>query len=397
MSCSSCHDPAYAYGPPNSLAVQLGGPDLQQPGDRAAPSLRYRDATPPYSDLAMNPDGITIPGPGGGLMWDGRADTLADQVHLPLLNPAEMANVSPEAVVQVVMTGPYADLFKQAFGADAFSNPTAAFQFLGQALQAYELEDPDFHPYNSKLDLYISNKIGGTLTAAEARGLALFLDADNPDDPTDTAHNHPNCVACHYAGPNFNGSNALFTDFTYEAIVPPRNPAIPANADPTHFDMGICGPDRTDHLPQASPDNAQYCGLFKAPGLRNVATRNTFFHNGVMHSLNQVVHFYNTRDTNPELWYPTVGGTPKATPDPDFPTYGLITTQYTGGTVMKFDDLPAQYRANVDVEQPMGDRAPGSKPVMTEQNIKDILCFLNTLTDDYQPPASPPTSGTCVD
>jgi cytochrome c peroxidase len=25
MSCATCHDPGFAYGPPNSLAVQLGG------------------------------------------------------------------------------------------------------------------------------------------------------------------------------------------------------------------------------------------------------------------------------------------------------------------------------------------------------------------------------------
>jgi cytochrome c peroxidase len=41
LSCSSCHDPAFAYGPPNALAVQPGGRDLTQSGIRAVPSLRY--------------------------------------------------------------------------------------------------------------------------------------------------------------------------------------------------------------------------------------------------------------------------------------------------------------------------------------------------------------------
>jgi len=41
--------------------------------------------------------------------------------------------------------------------------------------------------------------------------------------------------------------------------------------------------------------------MFKTPTLRNVATRNVFFHNGAMRSLKDVIHFYNTRDTNPEL------------------------------------------------------------------------------------------------
>ena len=41
MSCASCHDPQYAYGPPNSISVQLGS-DTRQAGVRAVPSLRYK-------------------------------------------------------------------------------------------------------------------------------------------------------------------------------------------------------------------------------------------------------------------------------------------------------------------------------------------------------------------
>lgn len=56
------------------------------------------------------------------------------------------------------------------------------------------------------------------------------------------------------------------------------------------------------------PVNAGYCGMFKTPTLRNVATRKVFFHNGRFKSLRDVIGFYNTRDTNPELWYPVVNG-----------------------------------------------------------------------------------------
>src|ERR1700728_4948465 len=41
MSCATCHSPAHAYGPPNGLAVQFGGPELKLQGMRAVPSLRY--------------------------------------------------------------------------------------------------------------------------------------------------------------------------------------------------------------------------------------------------------------------------------------------------------------------------------------------------------------------
>jgi cytochrome c peroxidase len=382
MSCASCHDPNSAYGPPNKLAVQLGGTDLATAGTRAVPSLRYKDLTPAYSDLLDNPDGISAPGPGGGFTWDGRADTLADQAQIPLLASNEMANASPADVVAKLQASAYADLFKQVFGSAAFADVDSAFLNARKALQAYQLEDRDFHPYSSKFDLYAGNKIGGTLTPAEARGLAVFSDP-----------NTGNCASCHYQGAGLNGSSALFTDFSYEAIGMPRNPAIPANADPSYRDIGICGPLRTDHPAVAGNT---FCGMFKAPTLRNVATRQSFFHNGVMHSLEQVVRFYNTRDTMPELWYPTVGGTPKATPDPGFPSYGLITTQYVGGTVQKFDDLPAIFVGNIDTQMPMDGRAAHSAPPLSEQNIADLLCFLNTLTDGYAPPATPPTTGACT-
>jgi cytochrome c peroxidase len=410
MSCASCHSPQYAYGPPNSLSVQLGS-DPSRAGVRATPSLRYKDATPPYSDNAANPDGVTLAAAGGGFMWDGRAATLAAQAGMPLLNPLEMNNASKADVVAAVQKGAYAALFKQAFGADVFANADAAFADLGAALQAFETEDDSFHPYSSKFDLYVHNKLGGTLTAAETRGLRVFNRGDGG-----------NCAACHYAGVNFDGNQGLMTDFTYQALGAPRNDSsipgnpdpIPANdADAAYFDMGLCGPYRSDHAP-AAPDTANpYCGKFKVPTLRNVATRSAFFHNGVFHSLDQVVHFYNTRDTHPEFWYPATGGSGSAQATP---AWALQPAVVPGATVHKFNDLPPAQQGNVDEEVPLGSgsappdkvdattlgdgvqpRAPGSAPAMSEQDLADLVCFLGTLSDGYQPPATAPASGSCVD
>jgi cytochrome c peroxidase len=409
MACASCHSPQYAYGPPNSLSVQLGS-DPTKAGTRAVPSLRYKDATPPYADNAANPDGVTLAAAGGGFMWDGRAATLADQAMLPLLNPLEMAAPSKAAVVTAVQNGTYADLFTQAYGAGIFGNTDAAFAALGAAIQAYETEDVSFHPYSSKYDLALRNKVGGALTPAEVRGAQVFNAAEVS-----------NCTACHFAGANFNGNLALMTDFTYQALGAPRNDnsipgnpdPIPANdADPTYFDMGLCGPLRTDHTPAELGTPDPYCAKFKVPTLRNAATRSVFFHNGVFHSLNQVLHFYNTRDTNPEFWYPATGGSGTAVATPSWALQPSVTP---GATVLKFNDIPADQQGNVDEEVPMGTgnapagnagattlgdgvqpRAPGSTPSMTEAQIADLLCFLSTLSDGYQPPATPPTSGACV-
>jgi cytochrome c peroxidase len=386
MSCATCHDPNRAHGPPNNLAVQFGGADLFDSGVRAVPSLRYKDFTPAYADLLDNPDGISAPGPGGGFTWDGRANTLAEQAKLPLLSSFEMANASIDDVVAKLKSASYAALFQQAFGNNAFDDTDTAFNNALAALQAFQLEDPSFHPYSSKYDLYAGNKIGGTLTPAEIRGMSVFTDP-----------NTGNCSSCHYQGAGLNGSTALFTDFSYEPIGVPRNPAIPVNSSANYFDMGVCGPLRSDHLPNTSGVADTFCGMFKTPTLRNVATRGVFFHNGVMHTLEQVIRFYNTRDTMPEIWYPTVRGTPKVSPDSSFPTYGLITAQYIGGTVQKFDDLPDAYIVNIDPQLPLDGRPAGSAPPLTEQNIADLICFLNTLTDGYQPASPPPASGPCVD
>src|SRR5665647_257231 len=105
---------------------------------------------------------------------------------------------------------------------------------------------------------------------------------------------------------------------------------------------------------------AEYCGLFRTPSLRNVALRKAFFHNGAIHSLRQAVEFYVERDTKPEKWYPRGE---------------------------KFDDLPAQYRDNINKEAPFGGK-PGDRPVLTAAEIADIVALINALTAGNTPAPS---------
>jgi hypothetical protein len=114
------------------------------------------------------------------------------------------------------------------------------------------------------------------------------------------------------------------------AIGVPRNGAIAANQDPSWFDMGLCGPMRTDHLPPTAGAADTFCGM----------------------------------------------------------TYGLITTQYVGGTVQKFNDLPPAYRANIDTQMPMDGRAPGSAHPMSEQDVADLVCFRCTSNTATAPASS---------
>jgi cytochrome c peroxidase len=346
LACASCHDPAHAFGPAGTEPVALGGTAMQEAGRRAVPSLKYLQAVPHFTEHYFESedegDESVDNGPTGGLTWDGRVDRGRDQARIPLLSPFEMANESVAAVVTRVRRAGYGEALRRLFGAQALENEDIAFRGLLEALETYEQDAAEFYPYSSKYDAYLAGR--ARLTPQEARGLALFNDPAKGD-----------CARCHVSRPAADGTPPQFTDFGFVALGVPRNPKIPANRDPAYFDLGLCGPFRTD-----LSEHPEYCGLFRTPSLRNVALRKTFFHNGVFDSLARVVEFYAERETDPEKWYPRA---------PD-------------GSVRKYDDLPGRYRANVNVEPPF-DRKPGDPPALSQSEIADVVAFLNTLTDGY--------------
>jgi cytochrome c peroxidase len=354
LACATCHDPHYAYGPPPHKALALGGPHMDKPGTRAVPSLRYLERAPAFSEKVTLGDGGV--GPAGGLTWDGRAASLHDQAKIPLLAPNEMANANPRQIVAKLRRAAYAALFRRQFGADVFGRPDEAFDDALRALEAFQRTPAEFYPYSSKYDAYLRGE--AQLTEQEKRGLEVF--------------NHPdrgNCANCHLST-SADGSPPLFTDFEFDNIGAPRNPNIAANADPDHYDMGLCGPARTDLA-----DHKRYCGMFRTPTLRNVALRDAFFHNGVLDSLHRVVEFYQQRDVLPWQWYPR---------NPD-------------GTINKVDDLPVPLRRSLNVDPPFEGRFGGQIGAISDADIDDLIAFMQTLTDGYQPSepqqaAQPPKS-----
>jgi len=314
---------------------------------RAAPSLMYLQAIPQFTEhfLDASDEGNESidGGPTGGLNWDGRNDRGRDQARFPLLSPYEMANDSPATVVAKVEKTGYAAELRQLFGNSVFCDRDATFRAVLEALEVYQQNYLEFYPYSSKFDGYLAGKV--RLSAEESRGLEVF------NDPA-----KGNCARCHISRRGSDGTPPQFTDYGFVALGVPRNPAIAANRNPAYFDLGLCGPLRTDLR-----ERTDYCGLFMTPSLRNAAIRQTFFHNGVFHSLREVLEFYSGRDTNPEKWY----------------------SRNNDGSVNKFDDLPPRYRANVNAELPFG-RRPDEAPALSETEINDLISFLQTLTDGYR-------------
>ena len=353
QSCAGCHDPARAFSPTLSPAA-LQGPGVPQ-GSRAgrfslrnAPSLLYVRYVPRrhfYQD-----DDALQPVPFGGLFADGRADTLAEQARGPLFDPNEMNNGSPAALLRKVNRTELAPALAARFGAAVRHDPERLVRALGEALQAY-LQSDEMAPFSSRFDDYLRR--GTPLSAQEQRGLALFKSPDKG-----------NCMSCHTLSDTARRpERSLFTDFGYDAIAVPRNRALPANRDARHFDNGLCDSARRLRWPEPT----QWCGYLRTPGLRNVAVRQRLMHNGVFGSLRDAVAFYNTRSTDPRRWY-----------------HGAPT----------FDDVPAAYRANINVNSMPMNRPPGMAPALSEQDVDDIVAFLRALTDAPYVGAMPPAAGT---
>ena len=319
---------------------------MRETGIRAAPSLRYLQTTPQFTEHYFGSDDSGDDsidnGPTGGLTWDGRVDRLRDQASIPLLSSREMANGSEKSVVAAAQKAGYAKELEALSGRGA--DTRALFGTILEALEAWQQNDKQFYPYSSKYDAWLAGR--ATLSAEESRGLKLFTDPEKG-----------NCARCHIATRGTNGTPPQFTDYGLAALGVPRNRDIPANADPRWFDLGLCGPERAD---VRTP--VEYCGRFMTPSLRNVAMRQSFFHNGVVHTLKEAVAFYAQRDSNPEKWYPK---------DRD-------------GAVMKFDDLPTPYRGNVEMGPPFSQHST-AQANLSDEEIDAIVAFLGTLTDGFDP------------
>jgi len=399
QSCATCHVAARAFsGDPvtdHGLPVPLGGVNMDQTGFRNAPSLAYASFTPPFSIDS---------GPTGGFFRDGRASSLATQAQQPFITSFEMANHdAAEVVGRLQQSAMTLQKFVAAYGEAALSDADTALQDIGLAIAAYETEDPDFHPFSSKYDYWLQGQ--AQLTAQELQGLTLF------NDPT-----KGNCTACHPSQRQGYNSHALFTDFTFDNIGVPRNWAIPANtpgavspidgaalsppppvdvpadAEYAYYDMGLCGP----FAPASFDVNARQvysattslCGLFKVPTLRNIAITSPYFHNGVFSTLRQVVEWYVTRDINND----TANNPNPVAAGPGGNPYMAVGSFYTAANgspdLYEYNDLPAVYDANVNIgEVPYTPPTfgGGQAPTLTSDEIDDVVAFLCTLTDGYDP------------
>jgi cytochrome c peroxidase len=333
-SCASCHEPARAFsGDRNSGVGLASGSRLGVFARRNTPSLLYLRFIPRFRFYNEDDETHALGAePYGGFFWDGRSDSIAELVKQPLLNPREMNNRDAVQIADKLRRAHYSRELVAEFPR-AFDNADSALTALGIALEAF-LTSPEMSPFSSKYDAYIRG--AAKLDASEAAGLKLFKDQARVG-----------CAKCHVLNDTSPvPERSMFTDYGYEAPGVPRNAKLHSRDD----DRGLC--ERTDPL---TPSNTEeWCVSFRTPSLRNVALRTSFMHNGSFTKLRDVVSFYATRASNPELWYPS--GTP-------------------------FDDTPSAYRGLIDSRSPPYNRRAGDAPALTDPEIDAIVAFLATLTD----------------
>lgn len=327
QSCSSCHDPDQGFSSPmsdiNAAGSVVEGSVPGRFGNRKPPSAAYASPGPVFHHTYEDGEILFV----GGAFDDGRAtghklgSVVADQALGPFVNPAEMALPSLACVVQRACSGDQkadmesvwgagiceisfpADLAKQCADPDAkveiadeelnaqFDTAIAA---IARSIAAYEASS-EVNRFNSRYDGWQAGKV--EFSDQEKRGFELFEDKAM-------------CAECHVLDRGPNGEPALFTDFTFDNLGVPKNPDVPwyteAAFNPAGkdwVDPGLGGMLKND--PTYAVYAADVLGAQKVPTLRNINKRiapdvaRSYMHNGYFKTLEEVVHFYNTRDTLP--------------------------------------------------------------------------------------------------
>jgi cytochrome c peroxidase len=348
QSCATCHDPNWGWTGPNA-SVNAGGAVYEGSiagafGGRKPPTSAYATVSPIFHF-----DGELFI---GGNFWDGRAtgETLgspaAEQALGPFLNPMEQALAAPADVVSLICADGYGGLLETVWGDfydDYCDTPDpdevmAAYHQVGYAVAAFE-GSPESNAFTSKYDQSLRGG-GVKLTREEQRGLSLFKGKGK-------------CTKCHTLGQG--NTPALFTDFSFDNLGIPENPANPRYpvADPG---LGGFLLSRSDYADMAEDE----MGKHKVPTLRNVDLRpdptdvKAYGHNGYFKSLWEIVHFYNTRDAKP-----------------------VCAGAYTSAEAIAADCWPAPEIADNENREELGDLGLSLEDEMA------IVAFLRTLSDGF--------------
>ncbi len=227
ISCSSCHQQAHGFSDPRRFSVGFDGSTGTRNGMGLSNARWYQRRH---------------------FFWDERANTLEDQVLMPIQNPIEMG-MTLEALTNRLAAEPfYTNLFALAFGSPGIDTnriSRALAQFVRSIISV-----------QSKYDAGVPNGFAN-FTPQENLGRQIFLGQIG----------NATCAACHgtdnfVPGPALNNNGLEFP----------------------YVDRGVGA------ITGNPPDN----GKFKVPSLRNIELTAPYMHDGRFSTLEEVVQFYNS-------------------------------------------------------------------------------------------------------
>lgn len=227
VSCSSCHQQEHGFSDPRQFSVGFDG-GLTGRNSMGLSNARWYQRR--------------------HFFWDERADTLEDQVLMPIQNSVEMG-MTLQALTNRLQAEPfYTNLFTQVFGSSQVTSERiskALAQFVRSVVST-----------RSKYDIGVTNNFAN-FTAEENLGRQIF----------NGQVGNANCAACH-GSDNFVPGNAINNNGLEFPFV----------------DKGLGG------ITGVSADE----GKFKVPSLRNIELTAPYMHDGRFATLEEVVEFYNS-------------------------------------------------------------------------------------------------------
>lgn len=229
VSCASCHQPKHGFASPDPVAIGIGG----RKGTRNAPSVLNRVFGKRFS-------------------WDGRDESLEQQMLGPLESELELGGNVELVIANLRKNETYVKSFHSVFGDGKTKSPVDAVttENLAKAIACFERT---LTTGNSKVDRFRASEYEA-LPKTARQGLWIF-------------ESRAGCWKCH------SGSNLTDEEFHNTGVEHGKE-----NRDHGRFD-------------HTKDDKHKF--QYKTPSLRDVEHTAPYMHDGSIKTLREVVEFYN--------------------------------------------------------------------------------------------------------
>jgi len=257
VSCATCHDSTKGFVDHKPLAEGV-----------AAPKQRTQRNSPTVLNAMFN----------ATQFWDGRAPSLEEQAKLPILNPIEMGQKTPDDVVAKVRGLPeYKEAFPRVFGHEA------TYDDIAGAIAAFERTE---FAGDAPFDHFVAGD-DKAIDASAKRGWMLF-------------NGKGRCNSCHA----FSTVSPLFSDQKFHNIgiaahktdfidLARKATAVVRGGDLKQIDELAIQTNFSELGRFLVTKNSNDIGAFKTPTLRNIAATAPYMHDGSMATLWDVMDHYN--------------------------------------------------------------------------------------------------------